>query len=105
MLVVGNPGINDTEGRAHFSMWAIMAAIASLFVSIVRVAALMPAPEPPSPADGEHPITANENGNPRATTLQRLGAGQRTHVEVCRSAALLATKNEKSPRMTDDAEI
>ena len=26
MLEVGNNGINDTEGRAHFSMWAIMAA-------------------------------------------------------------------------------
>ena len=26
MLEVGNSGINDTEGRAHFSMWAIMAA-------------------------------------------------------------------------------
>ena len=25
MLEVGN-GLNDTEGRAHFSMWAIMAA-------------------------------------------------------------------------------
>jgi alpha-galactosidase len=26
MLEVGNNGLNDTEGRAHFSMWAIMAA-------------------------------------------------------------------------------
>src|SRR5262245_37648244 len=26
MLEVGNNGINDAEGRAHFSMWAIMAA-------------------------------------------------------------------------------
>jgi alpha-galactosidase len=26
MLEVGNPGLSDTESRAHFSMWAIMAA-------------------------------------------------------------------------------
>ena len=26
MLEVGNSGLSDTEGRAHFSMWAIMAA-------------------------------------------------------------------------------
>jgi alpha-galactosidase len=26
MLEVGNSGISDTEGRAHFSMWAILAA-------------------------------------------------------------------------------
>jgi alpha-galactosidase len=26
MMEVGNPGLNDTESRAHFSMWAIMAS-------------------------------------------------------------------------------
>jgi alpha-galactosidase len=26
MMEVGNPGLSDTESRAHFSMWAIMAA-------------------------------------------------------------------------------
>src|SRR5581483_11302085 len=26
MLEVGNPGLNDTEARAHFSLWCILAA-------------------------------------------------------------------------------